>query len=763
MVLNKYLTNKKIYNAIKKANDHVKTQITENAIEDLTNLVVKKVLSLSGIPDVETIQDFVEEALFELHNNELTKNYIVYRFKKTQKRNNKDLFDKINSLVNSENEELREDNANKPLAGKHSHVDSSQSTVRDYIAGVTCKAISNNLIPDDIMKAHNEGIIHWHDMDYSPVMKEHNCCLIDLADMLDNGTMIGSTYIATPKSFKTACTVTSQIIACVASNQYGGNTISLSALAPYVNVSRKKIREEHDYLRKELGDELFNAFVEREVIKEVKDGVQTIQYQLLTLQNSNGQTPFCSVAMYLDEVEDKATKQDLALIIEEVLNQRIKGIQIEDGTWQTPIFPKLIYFLDEDNIEQNSEFYYLTELAIKCSAKRMCPDYVSVKVMKEQQRGHAFPSMGCRSQLTDFYPCEHPNFMTDEKRVITKMVNGEAREVEQVKCINGKWYDPKEPIYYGRFNMGVITLNLPYLALLARENNSKEKYRLSDFWKLLDEYMELIHKGLRIRYERLKGTTSNQAPIQWKYGALARLENNELIDKILVDGYATISVGYVGLFETVKALINKSNTDEEGSKLELEILTKIKEYCENWKESEPEHLAYSIYGTPEENCTYKFAKALQKRFGIVDGINNKSYVTNSYHINPAECIDAFSKLSKESIFQKVSSGGNISYVEIPDLTKNYEALYAIIKHIYNNNRYAEINTRMHYCKKCGYEGEITLMKTDNGKFEWKCPNCGNTDESTMYLPIRICGYISNASVGVSQGRLNDVADRVLHL
>ena len=613
------------------------------------------------------------------------------------------------------NEEVKQENSNKnPVIN---------STQRDYMAGEVSKDLTKRvLLPEEIVRAHEEGIIHFHDMDYF-AQKEHNCDLINLEDMLQNGTVISETMIEKPHSFFTACNVTTQIVAQVASNQYGGQSFTLSHLAPFVDVSRQKLRKSVIEERIESGEVLDDAIIdkitERRLRTEVQSGIQTIQYQLITLMTCNGQAPFVTVFMYLDEVPEGRTRDDLAMIIEEVMKQRMQGVKNEKGVWITPAFPKLIYVLDEDNITEDSKYWYLTELAAKCTAKRMVPDYISAKIMKELKNGDVYPCMGCRSFLT----------VEDSQR----SADGSHK-------------------FYGRFNQGVVTINLVDVACSAEGNMER-------FWEILDERLELCHRALRCRHERLLGTVSDVAPILWQNGALARLKKGETIDKLLFDGYSTISLGYAGLYEMCMRMLGKSHTDPEAKPFALAVMQRLNDKCKEWKEAE--NISYSVYGTPMESTTYKFAKCLQKRFGIIPGVTDKNYITNSYHVHVTEKIDAFSKLKFESEFQKLSPGGAISYIEVPNMQTNIPAVLSVLQYIYENIMYAELNTKSDFCEVCGYDGEIKIIEDETGKLVWECPNCGNRDQDKLFVARRTCGYIGTQFW--NQGRTQEIKDRVLHL
>ncbi len=708
----------KILIAITKANESVDEDVrmTDLQIKRITESVVISCEALGRAPSVEEIQDLVEKKIMAHGAFEVAKNYITYRYTRSLVRKSNTTDNKILSLIECNNEEAKQENSNKnPVVN---------STQRDYMAGEVSKDITNRiLLPKDIVDAHNEGLIHFHDSDYF-AQHMHNCDLVNLEDMLQNGTVITGTLIERPHSFSTACNIATQIIAQVASNQYGGQSISLTHLAPFVEVSRQKLRKavraELDALGVDATEEQINEMTEKRVREEIQRGVQTIQYQVVTLLTTNGQAPFVTVFMYLGEAEDEQTKRDLALIIEEVLLQRYQGVKNEKGIWVTPAFPKLIYVLEEDNIHEESKYWYLTELAAKCTAKRMVPDYISEKKMLELKvdkngEGHCYTCMGCRSFLTPY---------VDE---------------------NGK------PKYYGRFNQGVVTINLVDIALSS--GGDKEKFQ-----KIFDERLELCHRALMCRHERLKGTLSDAAPILWQHGALARLEKGEPIDKLLFGGYSTISLGYAGLYECVKYMTGKSHTDPEATPFALEVMEKLNAACRGWK---AEHnIDFSLYGTPLESTTYKFAKCLQKRFGIIPGVTDKGYITNSYHVHVTEEIDAFEKLRFEAQFQHLSPGGAISYVEVPNMQHNLEAVLQVMKFIYDNIIYAELNTKSDYCQECGFDGEIEIVEED-GKLVWKCPNCGNTDQDKMNVARRTCGYIGTQYW--NQGRTQEIKERVLHL
>ena len=707
----------KIVHAIEKANKEVDPiyQLNAYQIQAAADSVVKKIQTKSYAVNVEEIQDMVETAIMEMRGYEVAQKYVRYRYKREMARKANSTDEDILALIDQANEELKQENSNKnPVIN---------STQRDYMAGEVSKDLTRRLLlPEDIVHAHEDGIIHFHDSDYY-AQKEHNCDLINLEDMLQNGTVISETMIEKPHSFFTACNVTTQIVAQVASNQYGGQSFTLSHLAPFVDISRQKIRESVIEERKETGEsmdeEIIAKIVNRRLKEEIKSGIQTIQYQLITLMTCNGQAPFVTMFMYLDEVEKGPVRDDLAMIIEEVLRQRMQGVKNEKGVWITPAFPKLIYVLDEDNIHENSPYYYLTELSAKCTAKRMVPDYISAKKMKEYKGGDVYPCMGCRS------------FLTEDKEGL-----GE----------NGKHK------YYGRFNQGVVTINLVDVA--CSSDGDMEK-----FWEILDERLELCHRALRLRHERLLGTVSDVAPILWQYGALARLKKGETIDKLLFNNYSTISLGYAGLYEMCVRMLGVSHTTEQGREFSLKVMEKLNDSCKKWRETE--NISYSVYGTPMESTTYKFAKALKKRFGEIPGVTDKNYVTNSYHVHVSEKIDAFSKLSFEADFQKLSPGGAISYVEVPNLQNNIPAVLSLMKFIYENIMYAELNTKSDYCCACGYDGEIQIIEDSYGKLQWRCPNCGNTNQDLLSVARRTCGYIGTQFW--NQGRTQEIKDRVLHL
>ena len=708
----------KIIAAITKANDVVEEseRMTPMQIRRIAESVDLACQKMNRSPSVEEIQDLVEKQIMAHGAFEVAKRYITYRYTRSLVRRSNTTDEKILSLIECCNEEAKQENSNKnPVVN---------STQRDYMAGEVSRDITNRiLLPPDIVEAHNEGIIHFHDSDYF-AQHMHNCDLVNLEDMLQNGTVITGTLIERPHSFSTACNIATQIIAQVASNQYGGQSISLTHLAPFVQVSREKIRrqlqEEMQEVKADITEEQLSNMVEKRLRDEIRRGVQTIQYQVVTLLTTNGQAPFVTVFMYLNEAKNEQEKHDLALIIEEVLQQRYEGVKNESGVWVTPAFPKLIYVLEEDNIYENSEYYYLTRMAAKCTAKRMVPDYISEKKMLELKvdkngEGHCYTCMGCRSFLTPY---------VDE---------------------NGK------PKYYGRFNQGVVTINLVDVALSSGGN-------LERFWKIFDERLELCHRALMCRHNRLKGTLSDAAPILWQYGACARLKKGETIDKLLYGGYSTISLGYAGLYECVKYMTGKSHTDPSATPFALEIMQYMNTACKKWKEEH--NIDFSLYGTPLESTTYKFAKCLQKRFGIIEGVTDKSYITNSYHVHVTEEINAFDKLKFEAQFQHLSPGGAISYVEVPNMQQNLEAVLQVMRFIYDNIIYAELNTKSDYCQVCGWDGEIEIVEQD-GKLIWKCPQCGNTDQDKMNVARRTCGYIGTQFW--NQGRTQEIKDRVLHL
>ena len=707
----------KIINAIKGANKDVDKlhRMNEYQIMAVADNVAKKIEESTHAVNVEDIQDMVETGIMELRGYEVAQKYVRYRYKRELTRKSNTTDNGILSLLDNINEEVNQENSNKnPVIN---------STQRDYMAGEVSKDLSRRvLLPEKIVRAHEEGIIHFHDTDYF-AQREHNCDLINLEDMLQNGTVISETLIEKPHSFFTACNVTTQIVAQVASNQYGGQSFTLAHLAPFVDISRKKIRKNVIEERKECGEPMDEAIIdkvtERRLREEIKSGIQTIQYQLITLMTCNGQAPFVTVFMYLDEVPEGQTRKDLSMIIEEVLVQRMQGVKNEKGVWITPAFPKLIYVLDEDNISEDAPYWYLTELAAKCTAKRMVPDYISAKIMKELKNGDVYPCMGCRSFLT----------VEDSQR------NADGSHK-----------------FYGRFNQGVVTINLVDVACSAEGNMER-------FWEILDERLELCHEALRCRHERLLGTISDVAPILWQNGALARLKKGETIDKLLFDGYSTISLGYAGLYEMCMRMLGKSHTDPEAKPFALAVMQRLNDKCKEWKEAE--NISYSVYGTPMESTTYKFAKCLQKRFGIIPGVTDKNYITNSYHVHVTEEIDAFSKLKFESEFQKLSPGGAISYIEVPNMQTNIPAVLSVLQYIYENIMYAELNTKSDFCEVCGYDGEIKIIEDETGKLVWECPNCGNRDQDKLFVARRTCGYIGTQFW--NQGRTQEIKDRVLHL
>ena len=716
----------KIIVAITKANDSVEEvdRMTPVQIQRIAESVELQCQKIGRAPTVEEIQDMVEHYIMAHGAFEVAKHYITYRYTRSLVRKSNTTDEKILSLIECNNEEAKQENSNKnPVVN---------STQRDYMAGEVSRDLTERiLLPQDIVEAHREGIIHFHDSDYY-AQHMHNCDLVNLEDMLQNGTVITGTLIEKPHSFATACNIATQIVAQVASNQYGGQSISLTHLAPFVEVSRQKIRKivlaEMTSIGVDPGEEKISELVETRLREEIRRGVQTIQYQVVTLLTTNGQAPFITVFMYLNEARNEREKKDLAMIIEEMLLQRYQGVKNEKGVWVTPAFPKLIYTLEEDNIHEDSPYWYLTELAAKCTAKRMVPDYISEKKMKEL-KGDVYTCMGCRSFLT-------PDRFTD---------------AGVGNIANAGNYEPGKHKYYGRFNQGVVTINLPDVALSSGGNIDK-------FWKVFEERLELCHRALRCRHDRLKGTTSDAAPILWQYGALARLKKGECIDKLLYGGYSTISLGYAGLYECVKYMTGKSHTDPSATPFALSIMKKMNEKCQEWKTAE--NIDYSLYGTPLESTTYKFAKCLQKRFGVVEGITDKGYITNSYHVHVTEPIDAFRKLEFEAQFQHLSPGGAISYVEVPDMQNNIPAVLEVMKFIYDHIIYAELNTKSDYCQVCGWDGEIEVVEED-GKLIWKCPQCGNTDQDKMNVARRTCGYIGTQFW--NQGRTQEIKDRVLHL
>ena len=707
----------KIVNAITKANGNVERihQMNPYQIEAIADTIAEQVQEMPHAVNVEDIQDMVETSIMEMRGYEVAQKYVRYRYRRELKRKSNTTDNGILALLDHINEEVNQENSNKnPVIN---------STQRDYMAGEVSKDLSKRvLLPEEIVRAHEEGIIHFHDTDYF-AQKEHNCDLINLEDMLQNGTVISETMIEKPHSFFTACNVTTQIVAQVASNQYGGQSFTLAHLAPFVDISRQKLRKNVIAERTECGEaldeDIINRVTERRLREEVKSGIQTIQYQLITLMTCNGQAPFVTVFMYLDEVPEGRTRDDLAMIIEEVMLQRMQGVKNEKGVWITPAFPKLIYVLDEDNITEGSKYWHLTELAAKCTAKRMVPDYISAKIMKELKKGEVYPCMGCRSFLT----------------------------VEDSQMLpNGKHK------FYGRFNQGVVTINLVDVACSSEGDMDR-------FWQILDERLELCHRALRCRHERLLGTISDVAPILWQNGALARLKKGETIDKLLYNGYSTISLGYAGLYEMCMRMLGKSHTDPEAKPFALKVMQRLNDKCKEWREAE--NISYSVYGTPMESTTYKFAKCLQKRFGIIPGVTDKNYITNSYHVHVSEKIDAFSKLKFEAEFQKLSPGGAISYIEVPNMQTNIPAVLSVMQFIYNNIMYAELNTKSDFCEKCGYHGEIKIVEDEAGKLVWECPNCGNRDQNKLFVARRTCGYIGTQFW--NQGRTQEIRDRVLHL
>ena len=715
----------KIFNAISKANNSLdeNLRLTDDQIREITAKVEKECKKRKRASSVEEIQDLVEKEIMAAGKYELAKSYITYRYTRALARKANTTDDQILTLIECTNEEVMQENSNKnPVCN---------SVQRDYMAGEVSKDISKRiLLPKEVTEAHSEGIIHFHDMDYY-AQHMHNCDLVNLEDMLQNGTVISGTMIVKPRSFSTACNIATQIIAQVASSQYGGQSISLTHLAPFVQVSREKIteevREELKIVNVKMDEAQISSIVEERLKREIRKGIQTIQYQVVTLMTTNGQAPFVTVFMYLNEARSEQEKKDLAMIIEETLRERIQGVKNEKGVWISPAFPKLIYVLEDDNVAKDSPYYYLTELAAECSAKRLVPDYISEKKMKEYKvdkngEGHCYTCMGCRSFLTPYVDPE-----------------------------------TNEPKYYGRFNQGVVTVNLIDIALSsAGEVKNKD---MKSFWKIFDERMELCHRALQCRHERLTGTKSDAAPILWQFGALARLKKGETIDKLLHGGYSTLSLGYAGLWETVIALNGHKLTEPEGEALGLKIMEKLNEYTAKWKAAE--NIDYSLYGTPLESTTYKFAKCLQKRFGVIEHITDKQYITNSYHVHVTEPIDAFSKLALEAKFQKLSPGGAISYVEVPNMQNNIQAVLDVMSFIYDNIMYAELNTKSDYCQVCGYDGEIKIVEDEDGKLVWECPNCHNRDQSKLNVARRTCGYIGTNFW--NQGRTQEIKERVLHL
>lgn len=724
----------KIENAIAKANDVVLPdyRLTSAQVARIAKKVQDQCVSQNHTVSVEEIQDMVEDNIMAANAYEVARHYITYRYVQNLKRRKNTTDDKILSLIECNNELVKQENSNK-----NPTVNSVQ---RDYMAGEVSKDITMRmLLPAEIVQAHEEGVLHFHDADYY-AQHMYNCCLVNLEDMLQNGTVISGTLIEKPHSFSTACNIATQIIAQVASNQYGGQSISLAHLAPFVDISRQRIRRDvlSEMAQLDVEPELdkVSSIVEKRLREEVARGVQTIQYQVVTLMTTNGQAPFVTISMYLNEAKNDREKRDLALIIEEMLKQRYQGVKNEEGVWITPAFPKLIYVLEPDNLAEGTPFFYLTKLAAKCTAKRMVPDYISEKKMKEYKlskgevegEGDVYPCMGCRS------------FLTPDR-------SGNGYD-NAAKAMN---YEDNKPKYYGRFNQGVVTLNLPDVALSSGGNMDK-------FWEVFDERLELCHRALRTRHDRLVGTPSDAAPILWQYGAIARLEKGEAIDKLLYGGYSTLSLGYAGLYECCKYMTGKSHTDAEASKFALSVMQYMNDKCTAWKEKED--IDYSLYGTPLESTTYKFAKALQRRFGVIDGITDKGYITNSYHVHVSEEIDAFTKLSFESKFQRLSPGGAISYVEVPNMQDNLEAVLSVMQYIYDNIMYAELNTKSDYCQECGYDGEIKIIEED-GKLLWECPHCGNREQSKLNVARRTCGYIGTQFW--NQGRTEEIRDRVMHL
>ena len=722
----------KIFNAINKAVKEVTHgEGDESLATKITTRLESRYRKRNRAISVEEIQDDIETELMKEQAFDIAKAYITYRYEHALLRNSNSLDGKIMTIVNGVNEEIIQENSNKNPT--------INSTQRDYIAGEVSRDLTRKLLlPDDIRQAHDDGIIHFHDSDYF-VQHEHNCCLVNLEDMLQNGTVISGTLIEKPHSFATACNIATQAIAQIASNQYGGQSISLTHLAPFVDVSRQRIKKQVEEEIKSCGGDInkVDEIVQGRLKEEINRGVQMIQYQVLTLMTTNGQTPFITVFMYLNEAKDQQTKDDLAMIIEETVRQRYQGVKNEKGVWITPAFPKLIYVLEEDNITEDSKYWYLTKLCAQCSIKRLVPDYISEKVMLESKidsngEGHCFPCMGCRSFLTPYI---------DE---------------------NGN------PKYYGRFNQGVVTINLPDVGLSTVKEMERityvddeqyQKRKEEIFWRIFDERLELCHRALRLRHERLLGTLSDASPIHWQYGGLARLKKGETIDKLLYGGYSTLSLGYAGLSECVKAMTGKSHTNPEAEPFALQIMQHMNDKCEEWKKAED--IAYSLYGTPIESTTYKFAKCLQRRFGVIEGITDKKYITNSYHVHVTEKINAFDKLAFESKFQRLSPGGAISYIETTNLSDNVDAALAVIKFIYDNIMYAELNTKSDYCQVCGYDGEIQIVENDDGKLIWKCPKCGNTDRSKMNIARRTCGYIGVNDF--NQGRTQEIKERYVHL
>ncbi|MDE6760621.1 MAG: anaerobic ribonucleoside-triphosphate reductase [Lachnospiraceae bacterium] len=704
----------KIVAAVEKANKEVveTDRLTLEQIKEIAKKVTLTCSSMNRTFSVEEIQDLVENEIMEIQAHEVARKYITYRYKRALVRKANSTDEQILSLIECNNEEVKQENSNKnPIVN---------SVQRDYMAGEVSKDITKRfLLPEKIVKAHEAGIIHFHDADYF-AQHMHNCCLVNLEDMLQNGTVISETMIDRPKSFSTACNIATQSIAQIASSQYGGQSITLSHLAPFVDVSRKKylkmVSEEYEEAGLSIDEEQIAKIAELRVKEEIKRGVQMIQYQVITLMTTNGQAPFVTVFMYLDEVPEGRTRDDLALVIEEMLKQRILGVKNERGVYITPAFPKLIYVLEEDNVKEGTKYWELTKLAAKCTAKRMVPDYISEKVMRNLKGGNCYPCMGCRSFLTVYHNEED------------------------------------KPQFYGRFNQGVVTLNLVDVACSSEGDMER-------FWEILDERLELCHEALMCRHERLKGTPSDVAPILWQYGALARLKKGETIDKLLYNGYSTISLGYAGLCECTRCMTGLSHTNPEATPFALEVMQKLNDACAKWKAET--NIDFSIYGTPLESTTYKFAKCLQKRFGKIKGVTDRNYITNSYHVHVTEPINAFKKLSFESRFQELSPGGAVSYVEVPNMQNNIDAVLSVMQHIYDNIMYAELNTKSDYCQKCGFDGEVQVDSDREGKLIWKCPNCGNTDEDTMNVARRTCGYIGTQFW--NQGRTQEIRERVLHL
>ncbi|MGN0132734.1 MAG: anaerobic ribonucleoside-triphosphate reductase [Lachnospiraceae bacterium] len=704
----------KIMAAVQKANREVPEadRMSAEQIDEISNNVEKICLDMAHTPSVEEIQDMVENQIMHQQAFEVARKYITYRYKRALVRKSNSTDEQILTLIECNNEEVKQENSNKnPIVN---------SVQRDYMAGEVSKDITKRfLLPPDIVRAHEEGIIHFHDADYF-AQHMHNCCLVNLEDMLQNGTVISETMIDTPKSFSTACNIATQSIAQIASSQYGGQSITLSHLAPFVDVSRQKLRrlvtKEYQDAGVDLNEEQINQIAEMRVKEEIERGVQMIQYQVITLMTTNGQAPFVTVFMYLDEVPEGRIRDDLAMVIEEMLRQRILGVKNEKGVYITPAFPKLIYVLEEDNVREGTRYWEITKLAAQCTAKRMVPDYISEKVMKELKQGYCYPCMGCRSFLTVYHD------------------------------------DKGKPKFYGRFNQGVVTLNLVDVACSSGRDIDK-------FWKILDERLDLCYRALMCRHNRLKGTPSDVAPILWQDGALARLKKGETIDKLLYNGYSTISLGYAGLCECTRYMTGKSHTDPVATPFALEVMQRLNDACAKWREET--NIDFSLYGTPLESTTYKFAKCLQKRFGKIKDVTDKNYITNSYHVHVTEEIDAFSKLTFEAQFQKLSPGGAVSYVEVPNMQNNIDAVLAVMQHIYENIMYAELNTKSDYCQKCGFDGEIRIIKDEEGKLVWECPCCGNRDQDTMNVARRTCGYIGTQFW--NQGRTQEIQERVLHL